>query len=829
MKKKYFYLLSFLLPITIFFIIASLCGYIPFGDHTFNIYDSYYQYPTFLVELGNMLRSGKTVFYTLHAGLGVNFFSILNLYAGSPLNLLSIFFNNINIYIFYAILIYLKIGLAGLTMSIYLNSLNTKYKYTKWNIIFSLIYALSSYAVAMCMHIMWLDAYILLPLIIKGLDKLIKTDDFTSYTLFLALAIIINYYTGFMLCIFMIIYFFYKTLTTQTLTFKKFLRFILSSFLAALLACIILIPTIFNLLGGRLSNLDFTFNYFSIDWYNLLSELYNMTIGSFIIEDHFDYGTTTIYITIFGLVLLISYFFNEKISKKNKIITIITLIFFYLCFAIPLLDYAWNMFQKPYWWEHRYQFVYVFLAITIAYESFCKSDGIKISKKMKSIMTIVFMILLIGSFSYKVEGLNLSNLRVLQILLSVLLFYIYLVQEKQNKWLIILIILELGCNTYSILDINQGLSYEETIKNNTKTNENLKGITNDYRTTTLNYSDAGLMHNFNSIELFSSSNNSQVIQFLSDINLTYPTANTIILYSNNPAALSLLGVKYIMGTSDYFSCKDNLCINEQALPIIFSTSKKLLDVKMGENKTENINNIYSAILGEEINLYYDLPIDISLENVKLDDEGNFYDATKDITITLSTKVNKDCLIIHDNNQILMQEEAQIFINEEEYEFEEGSDYLIVLHENDTLKVTYQYQSLSEDAASIKEYLFTALDLQVYESTLEKINQNASFKQIEDSNFILKGEVLVNDDLLLITIPYDQGLTIKVDGKEAEYFKVLDTFIGIEVEKGEHTIEITYFPKGLKLGIFISITSLIFLLIYTKIKISKKKGRQIIDI
>ena len=434
MSKKKFYLLCFLIPMFLLFIISTICGYIPFGNYTFNKYDAFYEYPTFLVELGNMLRSGRSIFYTLHAGMGVNFLGILNLYGGSPLNLFSIFFDNTTIYIFYTMLIYLKIALSGLTMGIYLNSLNTKFKNTIWNVLFSIIYALSGWIVAMNMHIMWLDAYMLLPLIIKGLDALILEGKHLSYTLFLALAIIINYYTGLMLCIFMVIYFLYKTLTTNHFNKRTIFRFIIFSLISALLSCVILIPTFFNLMMGRLSSLDFSSNYFLVDFFQIFSSLYNMTIGSFITEDHYNYGSTTLYITIFCLILIVCYFFNQKISRKNKIITLITILFFHICFALPLLDYAWNMFQKPLWWEHRYQFVYVFFTLIIAYESFCKSETIKMSSKIKSLITIIFMIVLMASFSYKVKGLVLSNFRVIMLFLSIILFYIYLKSKKEKSY-----------------------------------------------------------------------------------------------------------------------------------------------------------------------------------------------------------------------------------------------------------------------------------------------------------------------------------------------------------------------------------------------------------
>ena len=101
-------------------------------------------------------------------------------------------------------------GLSGLTMCIFLNSIS-KEKYTWKQILFSLMYALSSYGVAYSVQIMWMDSFILLPLIILGLNKLIMEKNSKLYVLFLTITIFINFYIGFMVCIFCLIYFIYKS------------------------------------------------------------------------------------------------------------------------------------------------------------------------------------------------------------------------------------------------------------------------------------------------------------------------------------------------------------------------------------------------------------------------------------------------------------------------------------------------------------------------------------------------------------------------------------------------------------------------------------------
>ena len=59
-------------------------------------------------------------------------------------------------------------------------------------------------------HLMWLDAIILFPLIILGIDYIFEDKKPTLYIFTLALSIIFNYYIGVIVCLGSLIYFIYK-------------------------------------------------------------------------------------------------------------------------------------------------------------------------------------------------------------------------------------------------------------------------------------------------------------------------------------------------------------------------------------------------------------------------------------------------------------------------------------------------------------------------------------------------------------------------------------------------------------------------------------------
>lgn len=48
--------------------------------------------------------------------------------------------------------------------------------------------------------------------------------------------------------------------------------------------------------------------------------------------------------------------------------------------------------------------------------------------------------------------------------------------------------------------------------------------------------------------------------------------------------------------------------------------------------------------------------------------------------------------------------------------------------------------------------------------------------------------------LFLTIPYDEGWTVTVDGKEAITRPVWKAFTGVELKAGTHTVELRYYPR-----------------------------------
>ena len=77
--------------------------------------------------------------------------------------------------------------------------------------------------------------------------------------------------------------------------------------------------------------------------------------------------------------------------------------------------------------------------------------------------------------------------------------------------------------------------------------------------------------------------------------------------------------------------------------------------------------------------------------------------------------------------------------------------------------------------------------------------------------------------VVLTIPYDENILIKVDGEKVNYNKILGGIIGFKIPEGRHKIDFEYHIKGLKMGIIISSISLVVFL-FTKILEKKNNTR-----
>lgn len=100
-------------------------------------------------------------------------------------------------------------------------------------------------------------------------------------------------------------------------------------------------------------------------------------------------------------------------------------------------------------------------------------------------------------------------------------------------------------------------------------------------------------------------------------------------------------------------------------------------------------------------------------------------------------------------------------------------------------------------------VYTCTD-EEYRAVYDKLAAN-QLENVQESGNQLSGTIHVDEaGTLLLTIPYDDGWKVLVDGVETETYRVGGALMGLDLEPGDHEISMTFTPAGLWSGSLLSL-------------------------
>ena len=826
--KKYLpEILTFIVPILIMLISCIVNKTYPFGKEILPKYDGYYQYAGFTSYYKNVLLGNESLFYSFKGLLGYNFYATSIYYMFNPTNLLCIFSTSENILEYYTFIILLRIGLSGFTMCKYL-----KYKFKNQSnlryIIFSISYALMAYNVCYFFNYMYFDTVVLFPIVILGLDKLIYERKNRLYIISLTLSIISNFYIGYMVCIFSLLYFIYN-IVIYKLDKNIIKDFIISSLLSGFMCMIIIIPEASELLKGKaLLYASSKAEYFKFNM-NFLNIFYKFLPGSTSNYD-LEYGMVNIYVSLFVIILVIKYFFNKKIYKKERITTLIFILFFLFSISFNLLDFAWQLFQRPIWYPNRYIFTFSFFLITVAMKEI---TNITYKTNIKENLIIIISFILLTLYSIISLKIHNDNLKIISYILGIILIlqYTFFLNNRNAKYLLVMLFfIEVTTNAIFTLKIMGKTTTMTQYKTNEEINEkavkHIKEIENKdnnfYRmelsTSTVHNSPSLL--NYNGINHFNSVKNAKTLNFLNKFNYQVTDDTSVEFNNYNPYLTSLLGIKYINGSKDemYYENVYNenpyMYLNKDALSLGYMIYNK--EFKESNSSYQNTENLINSMLNTDIKRYKVIDnFNGEDTEIKEIDNKKYVISKTSIKIEMEDKASNSMFLIPSRN-ISFVANYSIFINDEEIKDAVIKQSPIFINKGDTYKIIIKSNLSKTELNSLKWY---QIDYDKYIETINELKKNEfNITKYNKDNHI-EGNIDVNNDknVLLLTIPYDKGWNIYVDDNKVNYDICFDSFICLDLDKGKHNIKMNYVPSGFIVGLIISSLAFIVTIIYIRKK------------
>lgn len=846
-KKILYYLLSFFIPALLITVIYACIGIYPFGKKSLLTVDLAGQYVAFFNAYKNIFTEGIGIFYSFSKTLGGNMFGLITYYLLSPINLILLLFNRTNITEAIFLINVIKIGLCGLTAFTYFRKTFKDESFIP--LVFSLVYALCAYNIVYSQNLLWLDGVIILPLVFLGIDRLIEKEKPLLFYSMLVLTIFCNYYIGYMTCIASLVYFIYKLYLKNNykLSLKDNKKDILYFFKYALLAVgttmIILLPSVFSLMAGKAeSNLS---EFIPKQTYASIELISRMFIGSFNNSD-LSGGCPNIFISLFMIVLVLFYFFNNEIPRKEIKASLILILFFIASFTFYSIDIVWHTFQHPAGFPFRYSFIYDFILLIIAYKSYININ--KVDKKwFKKLLPAVIIITLImdklmynSNMYYKIIASG--------VLMVIYILYLYYSKKQNiNKIITVLIALEMTVNGLLVVCNMKYQNREEYVNfvndygqivDKIKQNDNsFYRLEKDYSYST----NDSLLLNYNGISHFSSTyegnNNKLLGDYLGIFNRFYITN----YHGSTPVTNSLFGIKYVILNNDinYYDKIDSYKIdnedtyvykNQYNLPLGFMVSDKLKKLELEELKPfENQNNILKTMTGNDIDVFLENKnVTYNLNNVKLKENSkepfiyNTINTNYAASIKYKVKVeNKGVLYAYIssdyNKKIDVKVNGKSIIdtsdqNDYRYNILELGEY------NIDDEVDFEI-ILLDSSIKFNDVVFYTLNKENFATQINDLQQSEALNITEFKSNYIKANITVETDnkILYTSIPLDKGWTIKVDDKKVDKIEIFNSLIGIDVTKGEHVIEFSYIPRGLYAGVFVSLVSLLFVIVLKKRK------------
>lgn len=807
-------LAAFFLPVVILILIFAYRGIFPFGQESFLRTDMYHQYAPFFSEFRHKLLSGESLLYSWDVGMGVNFAALYAYYLASPFNWLLLLCPSSLIIEFMTYMIVFKSGLAGLSMAWYLKKHTGSQKFGACY--FGVFYALSGYMAAYSWNIMWLDCIVLLPLILHGLERLVREKKGLFYCLMLGLSILSNYYISIMICLFMVIYYVALLFLEKRPGWKdclhSFFLFGVYSLLAGALAAAVLLPEIAALQSTASGDFNFPT---TLEIYFPIFDMIARHIGNVQVETGLDHWPN-LYCGVAVYIFMGLYFLNRRIAIREKVVYGVLLLFFYASFSFNVLNFIWHGFHYPNSLPCRQSFIYIALVLTMCFRAYLYLD--EISKRQFAGVTsaaIGYVILAEKLVTDDAFEPVVWYVAVVLLLLYLGVFYFY---QNKEHFAFTAALLAMALVSVEALANMAATSIPTTSRTDyVADNQDVTAVTEPLKKTEFyridktnarTKNDGAWMH-FPSVSLFSSVANAGVTDFFKQMGCEGST-NAYSIVGSTPLVDSLFSIKYALyeGKQDNprlslyaFSGDTYLYENPWTLPLGFI----LPDIvetgwKRDLSSPADVQNDLSDVLGvPECLIFTDGEEQGKRFSFTAPEDGEYYISVANRQID-SVKLD------------VGGESRSIDTLKRGYLVETGyvkAGTLILLESNDSAG--------SMDASA---YRFDEAGLR---ALYERLNQHP-FELETLGEEAMKGTIDAGEGgTLFLTIPYDEGWTVTVDGKEAITRPVWKAFTGVELTAGTHTVELRYYPQGLHEGLLISGGALFVLaVIVASMYIRKKK-------
>ncbi len=856
--KPYTYAAAFLLPVALCVLVFALRGIAPFGDATIMTGDAEYQFVDYFSYLKTIVSGENDFFYSFSKNLGGSMTGFSAYYYFSPVNLITLLFPRELLPLALSVMYALTLGLCSLSCLIFLSAC---FGFRHSHLIFSLSYAFMGFLTVYFQLTMYYANLILFPLLVLGLIRLTEGKEGSRlYPVCLFLAVLFNYYSGYMICIFSLLMFLwleavkYRPEEGFSALFSAFRRFLVSSLAGVFLSAFMLIPAVLSLGDEK--------NSFSLGFQRLfpLSRLFSgLYTASF--RGNVAGGLPNIYCGVLVVLLLFIYFSRKEIPRRERLLSGAFLGLLALNLWLNPLNVVWHGFNQPIGFPYRYSYMVSFLMIFFScrgYDIFCDEEGTEAGGlRILPFALCLGAFLLYSVFLLAVKSDTVGQREILGDFVLLLAGIGILAGMKKIKKgtlflgtvLLLLNAAELSFNFYDVLghfELASLREYREYVSEVGEVIDSLRASDDGFyrmdkffrrtHNDAMQFDYAGLSH-------FSSSEKKEKIAFMG--RLGFRSNGNWAFYSEPTTVFldSFFGVKYLLSRqhsipNDYEKLNHEgdvrIYRNNSALPLMFVCDRGIRDVNpgaFGGNPFALQEAIADSMNGEDNRLL--LPAEVletRVEGLSQTDADGAVLYEK--TVPEGEDAKLEFRVAGTEIRTKKGEKANLFVYfdaprrqnvglgrydedfgdyfdtyrwnivnlEDQPREEEDGTYLVSLHPR-------------EEAMLLSGVYFYYEDRDRSAAFFEKLREHACILEKKSSSHLTgvaempEGE----ESCVVLSIPYDEAWQIFVDGERRDPVRAAGMLLSFDVPSGTHRVELTYHPRGIAAGAGVTLCTLILIL------------------
>lgn len=930
-------LYAFGITLVLFVIAALLCQKYPFGEYSFLQSDLKAQYAPFLALLRNKIfdfasvpkdHIGSYLTYSFELGLGKNFMSSFGYYLASPFNLIYLFIDEAQIDAAVLLIVTLKMSLASSFMCLFIGH-RIENKKSLWPILMGICYVFSLYAQAYLFQIMWLDGFMLLPLILYFTEKFIKEQKYLGLVISLLVLFVSNYYIAYMAGISCFLYLLVR-MFVQKVQLKKAVgiavRYVLTAGFTGLMTAVMLVPVGLDTI--RNSDQTITDRGEELICYSPLTFVHMLLEGeSAEFSDIMMGGYPFIFICLPVTILTLVYFLSPVFKGRERKAHALCLLGVLLSTILYPLDKAWQVFDDPNWFWHRQTFVFLPLFLIITVKVLLKLKEVARKDITKAMLVVIGLLLIDFSFgAMKGDGkaflFNISLILAYSLLMMG--FGIEKWPEQLHDMPKMLAPIMTGIIGFELVFVGPMLTsgiesmtlfggpaaeYTESVRAVSEFGEYARknnAATGAFRAegegapeyTTKFYVEEGeaFYGHYNGLSFFNSNSNKKMQRFLKQLGMStnynyfavghsYACPTVDSFFSIDSLAVMRDLAFYRLDGEDSYDTGLKFYANESVLELGFAADKGAMDFdyyRLERDTTEKnyyalqndwyrslfpeaytedfFNEIDESVTGEPVitnGVFFDTgdymtnedfinKNDPELEEEKLVEdplgyEGEVYYALQENLTKIYRANDKIPIAIEYNFKAPTTDElyctiatgrilsgTNVYVNGILIDsFTSNAYYSKMIRlgsfaEGEDVKVTFLSEEGNWTYLNIR---FASFDNEAFQNQFAKIDRSkVSVAEVYDGYAKFNISNLGSNEMVITTIPAEDGWKLYIDGELTDYETYQNAFIAFDPGQGSHTAELVFMAPGLKLGVAVTVIGVVGLAAFIVIdkNLSKKK-------